>query len=163
MTHRLAKTWPGPVGTALLVLASEALWLGYLSLMSSRNTRRPSLAFVWRMAAAIIFAMLLLTPFFSGLLNGVVRERIIRDANSREGTSLSLGAIHYSILANRFNCDSLRYIFKRNGHVQFDLAADTFACSDINWLRLVAGEGVSCRELTLTGLRLIWERNRAAR
>jgi hypothetical protein len=58
--------------TALLVLASEAMWLGYLSLMSWRKTRPPSLAFVWRMAAAIVFAMLLLTPFFSGLLNGVV-------------------------------------------------------------------------------------------
>jgi len=42
------------------------------------------------------------------LLSGVVKERILRSANSTPGTSLSLGRFHYSFFANRISVDSLR-------------------------------------------------------
>jgi hypothetical protein len=58
--------------TALLILASEAVWLACILSTGRRETSRPGSAFAWRIAASTVVAMLLLMPFFAGLRNGVV-------------------------------------------------------------------------------------------
>jgi hypothetical protein len=57
--------------TAILVIAAEALWLLYLYLYDSRSNARVRSAAPWLMGAALVAAMLLLLPFFAGLLHGI--------------------------------------------------------------------------------------------
>jgi hypothetical protein len=86
------------------------------------------------------------------LLNGFVKERILDAVNDRRGTSLSLGAFHYNILANRVSCDNIRLSITGSHHDSTRLALDALSCSDINWLRIFFKDGLSCGDLAVEGL-----------
>lgn len=58
--------------TALLVLGSEGLWLIYLFVRDARKAESVRSGTAWRLAAAIVVAMVLLLPFSGGFQNGAV-------------------------------------------------------------------------------------------
>ena len=58
--------------TALLVLGAEGLWLIYLFVRDARGDGPVRIGTAWRIAAAILVAMVLLLPFTSGFENGAV-------------------------------------------------------------------------------------------
>jgi mannosyltransferase len=57
--------------TAVLVLASEGLWLLWLRLRREPGGDLPDTLTPWRLGAAIAAGCAMLTPFLAGLLNGV--------------------------------------------------------------------------------------------
>lgn len=58
--------------TALLVVGAEGLWLAYLFVRDARGAEPVRIGTPWRLAAAIVVAMVLLLPFTSGFENGAV-------------------------------------------------------------------------------------------
>ena len=100
------------------------------------------------MVVAAVVALLSSEP----LLNGYVKEQILDGVNNRKGVSLSLGTFHYSILANRVSCDNIRFRMTGNQRDSTSLAVGALSCSNINWLRVLFGAGVSCGDLVVEAL-----------
>jgi len=102
---------------------------------------------------AVVAVVALLSAEY--LLNGFVRERILQGVNSREGTSLSLGTFRYSVFTSRITCDSLRLSLAgdRDADDSIGLTVGLISCSGINWFRVLFGQGFSCSEIGIEGLR----------
>ena len=118
--------------------------------MTMRIAARMGAGIVIFMVAAAVAILL----SAKALLNGVVKEHLLRVANGRPGTSLSLGTIRYDFLSDRISCDRLSCTLTDIGSEgdTISLAANALSCSDINWLRVLLGRGFTCGDLVVKGM-----------